>query len=107
MKNVGALLNTTFGNVVGLIITTVALKEGEIRVVQSSVMGSIISKMLLVLGGRFLAASLKYSVQEFNETAQTSTSLMALACIALIIPAAFSIAISDVERSTPGLVNLS
>ncbi|CAG8611132.1 5395_t:CDS:2 [Paraglomus occultum] len=105
-QTIGALLNATFGNAVELIIAIIALKEGQIRVVQASVLGSIISNLLLVLGCCFLAGGIKYSSQEFNETAaQTSASLMALACIALIIPAAFSVAIpptADYE-----VVNLS
>jgi len=99
-------LNATFGNAVELIIAIIALKEGQIRVVQASVMGSIISNLLLVLGCCFLAGGLKYQVQEFNETAaQTSASLMALACIALIIPAAFSVSIPATQDYE--IINLS
>ena len=100
-------MNATFGNAVELIIAIIALKEGEIRVVQASVMGTIISNLLLVLGCCFLAGGIKYQVQEFNETAaQTSASLMALACIALIIPAAFSVSIPP-DTSVDRIVNLS
>ncbi|CAG8560463.1 5211_t:CDS:2 [Paraglomus brasilianum] len=105
-QTIGALLNATFGNAVELIIAIIALKEGQIRVVQASVMGSIISNLLLVLGCCFLAGGLKYQVQEFNETAaQTSASLMALACIALIIPAAFSVSIPATQDYE--IINLS
>jgi Ca2+:H+ antiporter len=105
-QTTGALLNATFGNAVELIIAIIALKEGEIRVVQASVMGSIISNLLLVLGCCFLAGGLKYKLQEFNETAaQTSASLMALACIALIIPAAFSYAVTG--RAEHEIISLS
>jgi Ca2+:H+ antiporter len=107
------LLNATFGNAVELIVAIIALKEGQIRVVQASILGSVISNLLLVLGMCFVAGGIRYKKQIFNQTAaQTSSSLMALACIGLIIPAAF---ISSVENVNPnkgpdrrgGLLNLS
>ena len=71
-------------------------------------MGSIISNLLFVLGACFLAGGIKYSIQEFNETvAQTNASLMTLACIALIIPASFSVATHHIDRNAPEVVGLS
>ncbi|CAB4491055.1 unnamed protein product [Rhizophagus irregularis] len=99
-QTIGGLLNATFGNAVELIVSIIALKEGQIRVVQASILGSIISNLLLVLGMCFVAGGFYHKEQKFNMTAaQTSSSLMALACIGLIIPAAF---ISSVE--TPEIV---
>jgi Ca2+:H+ antiporter len=66
----------------------VALKEDQIRIVQSSMLGSILSNILLVLGCCFLFGGLRYHVQEFNETvASTMSSLMAVASASLVIPA--------------------
>lgn len=45
---VGALLNATFGNAVEMIVSTVALTRGEIKIVQSSMLGAILSNILLV-----------------------------------------------------------
>ena len=65
-----------------------ALKNGEIRIVQSSMLGSILSNILLVLGCCFLAGGIKYPEQSFNETvASTMSSLMAVSSASLIIPA--------------------
>ncbi|GAB2293148.1 Vacuolar cation/proton exchanger 2, partial [Dionaea muscipula] len=44
---VGGLLNATFGNATEMIIAIYALKHGMIRVVQQSLLGSILSNMLL------------------------------------------------------------
>jgi Ca2+:H+ antiporter len=44
----GGLLNATFGNAVELIVSVVALTRGEIRIVQASMLGSILSNILLV-----------------------------------------------------------
>jgi len=45
---IGALLNATFGNAVEMIVSTVALTRGEIKIVQSSMLGAILSNILLV-----------------------------------------------------------
>ena len=56
---------------------------------QSSMLGSILSNILLVLGCCFFFGGLKYHVQKFNETvASTMSSLMAVASASLVIPAA-------------------
>ena len=66
---VGGLLNATFGNATEMIISIYALKHGMIRVVQQSLLGSILSNMLLVLGCAFFAGGIKNhaKVQEFNK----------------------------------------
>lgn len=69
-------------------VSIVALKNGEIRIVQSSMLGSILSNILLVLGCCFLAGGIRYHEQRFNETvASTMSSLMAVSSASLIIPA--------------------
>jgi Ca2+:H+ antiporter len=47
---VGGLLNATFGNVTEVIIALFALHEGQVIVVKCSLLGSILSNLLLVLG---------------------------------------------------------
>ncbi|MCJ1246361.1 hypothetical protein MMC30_003568 [Trapelia coarctata] len=87
-QTLGGLLNATFGNAVELIVSIVALKENQIRIVQSSMLGSILSNILLVLGCCFFFGGLRFHVQEFNETvASTMSSLMAVASASLVIPA--------------------
>ncbi|KAK5074824.1 Vacuolar membrane antiporter with Ca2+/H+ and K+/H+ exchange [Lithohypha guttulata] len=87
-QTIGGLLNATFGNAVELIVSIIALRNGEIRIVQSSMLGSILSNILLVLGCCFFAGGLRYREQSFNSTvASTMSSLMAVATASLIIPA--------------------
>ncbi|CAG8654657.1 5971_t:CDS:2, partial [Dentiscutata heterogama] len=103
-----ALLNVTFGNAVELIISIIALSKRQIRIVQASVLGSIFSNILLVLGSCFLAGGItilkeERLEQEFSSTAaQASSSVMTLACIALVVPAAFILAIDGNSNSTIG-----
>ena len=54
---VGTVLNATFGNAVELIIAILALTKGELDIVQSSMIGSILSNCLLVLGMCFVAGA--------------------------------------------------
>lgn len=90
-ETVGGLLNASFGNAVELIVAVVALLRGEIRIVQASMLGSILSNILLVLGCCFVAGGYNRIQQKFNQTvAQTMAALMALSVSSLLIPASFN-----------------
>ncbi|KAL7423945.1 hypothetical protein Q5752_001530 [Cryptotrichosporon argae] len=95
-QTLGGLLNATFGNAVELIVAIAALLQNELRLVQTSLLGSVLSNLLLVLGMSFFAAGFYYSESTFQATAaQASSSLMTLACITLILPAAYHASSSD------------
>jgi Ca2+:H+ antiporter len=89
-EGVGGLLNATFGNAAELIIAIAGLQRGLYDVVKASLTGSIIGNLLLVLGASALAGGLKHKQQRFNQQAASAqTTLMMLAAIGLIVPAAF------------------
>ncbi|OAX83992.1 calcium/proton exchanger [Emergomyces africanus] len=89
-ETVGGLLNATFGNAVELIVSLLALFKHEIVIVQTSLIGSILSNLLLVLGMAFFLGGINRIEQNFNVTvAQTASSLLTLAVGSLIIPTAF------------------
>lgn len=89
-ETLGGLLNATFGNAVELIVSILALTKNEVDIVQESLIGSILSNLLLVMGMCFFFGGLNRVEQHFNITvAQTASSLLALAVGSLIIPAAF------------------
>jgi Ca2+:H+ antiporter len=48
-QTVGGLLNASFGNATELIVSIVALLQGQIKLVQASMLGSILSNLLLVI----------------------------------------------------------
>lgn len=101
-QTLGGLMNATFGNAVELIVSIVALKQGEIRIVQSSMLGSILSNILLVLGCCFLAGGIREQERSFNETvASTMSSLMAVASASLIIPATLYAVMQNGKASDP------
>ncbi|GJS44888.1 vacuolar cation/proton exchanger 3-like protein [Tanacetum coccineum] len=55
---IGGLLNATFGNATELIISLFAMKQGMLHLVQQSLLGSILSNMLLVLGCAFFCGGI-------------------------------------------------
>jgi len=89
-EGVGGLLNATFGNAAELIIGLMALRAGLYDVVKASLTGSIIGNVLLVMGAAFFLGGLKHKVQRFHEGgARSQATMMTLATIALVLPAAF------------------
>ncbi|CAN8102740.1 unnamed protein product [Discula destructiva] len=91
-ETLGGLLNASFGNAVELIVAIIALVKGEIVIVQTSLIGSILSNLLLVMGMCFFFGGLRRQEQFFNTTvAQTATSLLALAIAGIIIPTVFDV----------------
>ncbi|KAH7908295.1 calcium proton exchanger [Hygrophoropsis aurantiaca] len=90
-QTLSGLLNASFGNAVEIIVGIAALLKGELLIVQTSLIGSILSNILLVLGCSFLAGGIYHKEGNFQvEGAQASASLMTLSCITLVIPAAFA-----------------
>lgn len=89
-ESLGGLLNASFGNAVELIVAVIALAKDEVVVVQTSLIGSILSNLLLVMGMCFFFGGLRRTEQFFNQTvAQTAASLLALAIGSIIIPTCF------------------
>jgi len=89
-EGIGGLLNATFGNAAEMIIALMALRRGLNEIVKASLTGSIIGNILLVLGLSFLVGGIRYKNQEFNPLgARTQATLLTLATIGLVAPAAF------------------
>jgi len=85
--SIGGLLNATFGNATELIVAISALSRGLFRLVQLSLLGSILSNMLLVLGTAFLVGGVYHKEQKHELiSAQISSSLLMLATMALMLP---------------------
>ncbi|KAK4227863.1 vacuolar membrane-associated protein iml-1 [Podospora fimiseda] len=92
-ETLGGLLNATFGNAVELIVAIIALIKDEIVIVQTSLIGSILSNLLLVMGMCFFFGGANRKEQFFNTTvAQTAASLLALAVAGVIVPTVFDLA---------------
>ena len=84
---IGGLMNATFGNVTELIIAFFALKSGLHEIVRSSITGSILGNLLLVLGAAMLYGGMKHSTQKFNQTgASVNIGMLVLTVITLVVP---------------------
>jgi Ca2+:H+ antiporter len=88
---VGGLLNASFGNAAELIIAFMALRAGELEIVKASLTGSIIGNILMVLGLAMLLGGWKHKELRFNRlAAESGSSMMILAVVALVIPAIYA-----------------
>ena len=88
---IGGFLNATFGNATELIISFFALKSGLFEVVKSSIAGSIIGNILLVLGASMFIGGLKHKTQNFNiNVVETTSSMLLFSLIGLCVPAFFT-----------------
>jgi Ca2+:H+ antiporter len=87
---IGGLLNATFGNAAELIISIVALRAGLVALVKASITGSILGNLLLILGLALVSGGIHRSELKFNRTsAGMSAGMLALAVVALVLPALF------------------
>lgn len=97
-------LTNLYRNAVELIVAIIALIQGEIVIVQTSLIGSILSNLLLVMGMCFFFGGLRRQEQFFNTTvAQTATSLLALAIAGIIIPTVFDAQTNVANTQTAAL----
>ncbi|KAJ4516977.1 hypothetical protein HRR83_005109 [Exophiala dermatitidis] len=104
----GALLNVSFGNAVELIIFIIALVKNEIRIVQASLIGSLLANLLLILGMAFLIGGLEFQEQIYDSTVtQMSACLLALAVLSLLIPTAFHASFNDLDVADKAVIKLS
>jgi len=110
---IGGLLNATFGNVVEMLLCIAGIRQKQIIVVQCTLVGSILSNLLLVLGTAFLWGGYWYNTQTFNKAgAACQSSLMLLAVLTIVLPTVYSalvpggIAILEVSRGISVLMFL-
>lgn len=105
---IGALMNVTFGNAVELIIFIIALVKDEIRIVQASLLGSILSNLLLILGMCMVLGGLRFREQIYNSTVtQMSACLLSLSVISLLLPTAFHASFNDTDKADLQVLRVS
>jgi Ca2+:H+ antiporter len=81
------IVQSAVGNLPELFVCIFALKAGLVTVVQASLVGSILSNALLVLGLAFLAGGWRHGVLAFGgQTPRMIASLLMLAVAALVLP---------------------
>lgn len=83
----GGFLNATFGNLGELLIAFVALKAGEIELVQLSIVGSVIGNLLIVLGASLVVGGIRHGELRFDAASVgPMITTLFLALTAMLVP---------------------
>lgn len=81
------LLQASLGNLPELLVAIFALREGLTKVVQATLVGSVLANLLLVLGVAFLTGAGRHGTQSFEpETPRMTVALLTLAVASLAFP---------------------
>ncbi|GMH29126.1 hypothetical protein Nepgr_030969 [Nepenthes gracilis] len=112
---VGGLLNATCGNATELIIAILALSQNKIDVVKCSLLGSVLSNLLLVLGSSLFCggiASLNkespHKEQKYDrKQADVNTLLLLLGLLCHMLPLLFRYAASSAALPHAATLHLS
>ena len=84
---IGGLLNATFGNATEFIVAVSALSRGLYRLVQLSLLGSVVSNILLVLGTAFIVGGYFHKFLMFKTvTAELNNGLLLLGAMGVLFP---------------------
>mmetsp|Transcript_292 Transcript_292/g.952 ORF Transcript_292/g.952 Transcript_292/m.952 type:complete len:519 (+) Transcript_292:145-1701(+) len=94
--SIGGLLNATFGNAVEIILSIAALQQGLLDVIRYTLVGSVLSNLLLVLGSSFFFGGLIYREQELNVVvAESNADLLVAASFGFALPSVFGMALPE------------
>jgi len=102
----GGLINASFGNIVEMLLCIAGIQQGELQVVKCTLVGSILSNLLLVMGSAFIYGGLVsgHKVQYYSKAgASAHSSLLLLSCLALALPTMYS----QLTHSRSTLVEIS
>jgi len=84
---IGGLINATFGNAVELILSVSALQNGYTSVIKATLVGSVLSNLLLVLGSSIFCGGVLYAEQEVLPVAvETNANVLQLAVFSFFVP---------------------
>ncbi|KAI5414092.1 hypothetical protein KIW84_058293 [Lathyrus oleraceus] len=107
---VGGLLNATCGNVTELIIAIFALTTNKIAVVKYSLLGSVLSNLLLVLGTSLLCGGIANIGEEQKydrRQADVNSLMLLLALLCHLLPLLFTYSAASAELTVKPSLYLS
>ena len=83
----GAVINATFGSVIEVILYGIALTQGKGRLVEGSIVGSILAGVLLMPGASMCSGAFKRKEQKFNaKSAGVTSTMLIMAIIGTLTP---------------------
>ncbi|KAM7271653.1 hypothetical protein ACFE04_030867 [Oxalis oulophora] len=107
---VGGLLNATCGNITELVIAVFALTQNKVAIVKYSLLGSVLSNLLLVLGTSLLCggiANLRSEQRYDRRQADINSLLLLLAVLCHSLPLMFRYAMGSDAISAAPILALS
>ncbi|KAK8865678.1 calcium/proton exchanger [Kwoniella newhampshirensis] len=86
----GAVINATFGSIIEIILYGIALTQGKGRLVEGSIVGSILAGVLLMPGASMCSGAFKRKEQKFNaKSAGVTSTMLIMAIIGTLTPTMF------------------
>ena len=86
----GAVINATFGSIIEIILYAFALTQGKGRLVEGSIVGSILAGVLLMPGVSMISVAVRRKEQSFNaKSAGVTSTMLIMAIIGTLTPTLF------------------
>ncbi|CAG8686509.1 14538_t:CDS:2, partial [Cetraspora pellucida] len=86
----GAVVNATFGSIIEIILYSIALTQGEGKLAEGSIIGSLLCGVLLLPGLSMISGGLKRKEQKFNaKSAGVTSTMLIMAIIGALTPTLF------------------
>ncbi|EPQ54733.1 hypothetical protein GLOTRDRAFT_77429 [Gloeophyllum trabeum ATCC 11539] len=86
----GAVINATFGSIIEIILYSIALTEGKGRLVEGSIVGSLLAGVLLMPGVSMCSGAIRRKEQKFNaKSAGVTSTMLIMAIIGTLTPTIF------------------
>jgi Ca2+:H+ antiporter len=86
----GAVINATFGSIIEIILYSIALTQGKGKLVEGSIVGSILAGVLLMPGASMCSSALRRKEQSFNaKSAGVTSTMLIMAVFGTLTPTLF------------------
>jgi Ca2+:H+ antiporter len=86
----GAVINATFGSIIEILLYSIALTQSKGRLVEGSIVGSLLAGVLLMPGMSMCSGALRRKELKFNAKSASVTSMMLImAIIGALTPTLF------------------
>ncbi|KAM4061196.1 sodium/calcium exchanger protein [Hirsutella rhossiliensis] len=106
-NTVGAFLNISLGNLVELILFA-ALAHGHVRIVEASILGSVLVNLLLILGSALLVENTVNSEPTYNAAqAQLLACLLFVSMFTFLMPTAFESTFHEESAASSASLQMS
>jgi len=106
-ETAAGLINATFGNIVEMLLCFSSIKNGQYVVTHCTLIGSILSNLLLVMGTAFVVGGYYYKVQRFSQQgASTQCSLLMLSVAGIALPTVYNNVLKD-EADHQNMIEIS